>query len=224
MAKKRRTLVLAYVTLALSMATMVGGSYALFTDQEQGKVHLEAGTLSATLTRTAHTARAYDPTVGYFVDKSASNESVDFTDNETDNVFGLEEGMLIVPTCTFSATMKISNDDVLPFDYYIGIVLAKEDANGATIDYSKMYLDDQIEVSISVENGTPITQRLTGDFTVGSAAAPISRLANGEAQSFTITVTFVDEAGNNDAQGETLDFDLVVYAVQNTESAPANNN
>ncbi len=224
MAKKKRTLVLAYTTLALSMMTMVGGSYALFTDQEQGKVHLEAGTLSATLTRTAHTARVYDPNVGYFVDKAVSDESVDFTDNETDNIFGLEDGMLIVPTCTFTATMTISNDDVLPFNYYIGIVLAKEDANGATIDYSTMHLDDQIEVSVAVDNGTPVTQRLTGDFTVGSETAPIGRLANGEAQSFTVTVTFVDEDGNNNAQGETLDFDLVVYAAQNTDSAPQNNN
>ncbi len=224
MAVKKRTIALACTTIALSMATLASGSYALFTDDVLGNVHLEAGTLSATLTRTAHSARVYDPVTGYFVDKGAQNESVDFTDNDTDNVFGLEEGMLIVPTSTFTATMTIANDDILPFNYYIGIVLAKTDASGETIDYNLMYLDDQIEVSVAVAGGTPTTQRLTGDFTVGSETAPIGRLANGETQSFTVTVTFVDEGGNNSAQGESLNFDLVVYTVQNTDSAPNSSN
>ena len=103
MALKKRTLALAYTTIALSALTLVGGSYALFTDNAVGNVHLEAGTLSATLTRTAHTAKVYDPEVGYFVELGQENENVDFTENETDNVFGLEEGMLIVPTSTFTA-------------------------------------------------------------------------------------------------------------------------
>ena len=120
--------------------------------------------------------------------------------------------------------MTIANNDMLPFDYYIGIVLAKTDANGATIDYTAKELDDQIEVTVAVEGGTSKTERLTGDFTVGSETTPIGRLANGDSQSFTVTVTFVDEDGNNDAQGEALDFDLVVYAVQNTDSAPTSSN
>jgi hypothetical protein len=222
MAKKRRTLLLAYTTIALSMATMVGGSYALFTDQAQGHVHLEAGTLSTKLERTHLVTKTLGPT-GQLVESTVT-DPVDFTDNTTDNVFGLSSDAKIVPTSEFSATMKISNADAVAFDYWIEVSLAEKDANGNTIDYTKMFLDDQIEVTVYVNDEHKITQRLTSGFALGGETDPIGTLKVGENQTFTVTVKFVDEDNNNDAQGEVLDFDLCVYAVQDTTVVSASNN
>ncbi|MBQ8322832.1 MAG: hypothetical protein IJX91_02580 [Clostridia bacterium] len=219
MAKKMRTMMMAYMTLTLSALMLVGGSYALFTDEVNEGVHLQAGTLDAGLKRTSLTTYTLDPTTGKTLKTEKTNE-VDFT-NSTENVFGLTADTKIVPGNTFEATMKLENVDAVAFDYWISIELAEKDANGTAIDYGTLHLDDQLAVTVYVSDEYKIEGRRLGNgsFTLGSAEDTIGTIEKDGSQTFTVKVEFLSlgDGENNSSMGETIDFDLVVYAVQNTE-------
>ena len=128
-----------------------------------------------------------------------SNEPVDFSNLTSENLFGIREGESIVPGCKFIATMELTNTSKNTLDYWMEIRMPEE--------YFNLALAQQLKVKLTV-NGREYST-VVGD-TMGDQRAPIGQLAKGESVTFTISVEFVDSKDNNEAQGQTISFDLYV--------------
>lgn len=214
MTTKKRSILLSILTLMLCLALVAVGTYALFSDQVTLENHLQAGTLDVTLTRTSLKTKTLDDATGFLVDNPVNDEDVDFSKPTTRNVFDLETGDLIVPQSSYLAEMKIENNSDVAFKYWIEVVLK---------DSTDPAFAEQLDVKVTTEKmpqGTSAT--LSAGLKVGSEQTPIGTLAKGTSQTFTISVTFVDDNDvNNDAMNDELNFDIVVHAVQETEDPNA---
>lgn len=218
MTTKQRSVLLSVLMLVLCLALVAGGTYALFTDDVTLTNHLQAGKMDITLKRTKLVTYELDTTTGYLTD-GGSDEVVDFSGETTRNVFDIENGALIVPKSSYTATMEITNDSTasdVAFAYWLEI---KFD-NQTSAD-----LADQLTVTVVTDDGTQNgkTTEVTlsaGQTFIGSETAPIGTLAKTKSQTFKVSVLFDDLDNNNDVQNKTVHFDLIVHAVQ-VVSAPS---
>lgn len=205
MGNKIATVVLSIVIIVLCLALIIGGTYALYSDNAIITNHLNAGSLKVTLSRTGLTTKLLDPETGLLSEIVYPAEEVDFTGKTERNVFGLTDDTYIVPGCEFAAEMKISNKSEMAFNYWIEIVF--EDA-------SYVALADQLKVTVTTDSLH--TANLKDGLSVGSSEAPLGSLQVSESGTFSVKVEFLDleAAVNNAAQNQSLAFDLVVHAVQ----------
>ena len=203
MTKKRRSVLMSAVTFMLCLALVAGGTYALFSDQVTLTTHLKAGELDITLERTNLVTKALDNSTGFLVD-IIDEEDVDFSKPTIRNVFDLEETDKIVPGCSYDATMKITNNTDVAFAYWIEII----DRN-----YEDIILGDQLVVTIKAD-GYEKTVKVSEGMLVGNQSEPVAILAKGEYDNFNVVLKFLDLANNNAAQNQSLNFDIVVHAVQ----------
>ncbi len=208
MTTKKRSVLMAVLTLMLCVALVASGSYALFTEEAELTNHLQAGSLDITLTRTRLDRKTIDPETGLFVTPEPNTDTVDFSGPTDRNVFDFLTPPLIVPLCEYTATMQITNDPAkcdVPFGYWIQIIYDGQE---------NLALGDQLQVDVTTEDGTVHTAPVNRHLTVGSESDPIGILAVGTSATFSVRVTFLDLENNNDAQGQSLEFDLIVHAVQ----------
>ena len=212
MGNKVVTIVLAVVIIALSVGLIIGGTYSLYTDQATVTNHLNAGELEVTLARTALTTKTIDRSTGLLKETVYPPEEVDFTEGTKRNVFEIDEETKIIPGSKFDASMKIRNDGSIAFTYWIEI---KFDSDVTSA------LADQLKVTVTTEDGTETTAFLSSGMVIGSAGAPLGTLLTKESTSFSVSVEFLELGAeiNDAAQGESIDFDLVVHAVQFVENA-----
>ena len=223
MTKTKRSILLAVLTMMLALALVVGGTYALFTDEVPLTNHLVAGKMDITLIRTNLKTTALDRTTGFLVDEEVTDPK-DFSLPTTDNVFGITTETLIVPQCKYVAEMQILNTETpenlvsishVAYAYWIEIVFN----NAEDLD-----LADQLIISVVTKDTDPTVPTepiyLSQGLKVGSAAEPIGVLALGDSETFTVSVEFesLPEGLNNTAKGQSLDFDLIVHAVQVTRA------
>ncbi len=219
---KTRALLSASVLLMLSAGLLVGGTYALFSDEVKVTNHLVAGNLNISLLRTHLDKHTLDNTTGYSTDIS-DDTVVDFTDATDKNIFGLESDELVVPTSYFEATLKIVNGiknadtstyvpSSVAFDYGV-----KVNVN----DTSDDDLIDQLYVTVSKFDGESfvnvVDDKKLKDFETSAIFAGVMDKTDTE-QAFKVKLEFkdLDNPTNNLAQGEIADFDLVVEAIQKT--------
>lgn len=191
------------VTFMLCLALVAGGTYALFSDQVTLTTHLKAGELDITLERTNLVTKALDNSTGFLVD-IIDEEDVDFSKPTIRNVFDLEETDKIVPGCSYDASMKITNNTDVAFAYWIEII----DRN-----YEDIILGDQLVVTIKAD-GYEKTVKVSEGMLVGNQSEPVAILAKGEYDNFNVVLEFLNLANNNAAQNQSLNFDIVVHAVQ----------
>lgn len=203
MTKKRRSVLMSAVTFMLCLALVAGGTYALFSDQVTLTTHLKAGELDITLERTNLVTKALDNSTGFLVD-IIDEEDVDFSKPTVRNVFDLEKTDKIVPGCSYDASMKITNNTDVAFAYWIEII----DRN-----YEDIVLGDQLVVTIKAD-GYEKTVKVSEGMIVGNQSEPVAILAKGEYDNFNVVLEFLDLANNNAAQNQSLNFDIVVHAVQ----------
>ena len=211
MTTRKRSLILSALALMLSLALFATGTYALFTDQVDLKNHLVAGTLDATLTRTNLKSSVLDNATGFLVDKEDPVDK-DFSNPNGLSVFGIGEKELIVPMSSYTAEMKISNNSDVAFGYWIQVVY-----NGD----KTLALADQILVTVTTPDGKKLEGTLIEiNESLGSEKNPIGVLAKTGSQYFTVSMVFqnLKHSVNNDAKGQSLDFDVVVHAVQVTKA------
>lgn len=208
---RKRALLVSSALILLCFSIILGVTLALFTDDEAVGNHLQAGNLDITLVRTKMTS-TYLTERGFLATDTDTQEK-DFTNNKNDNVFALD-GALIVPHSKYVAEMEIRNNSDsaksnVAFAYWIEIVYT----GAANVDLAS-------QISVTVDAGE--AKRLNEGLTVGSATDPVGVLAVGETGEFMVTVEFLnlDNAVNNEAQGENVTFDLVVHAVQYTGADP----
>ena len=127
---------------------------------------------------------------------------VDFTNATSENLFGIQEGEVVVPGCLFEATMSLSNDGNVTLNYWMEIRMT------SGFDTA---LAEQLQVKLTVngkEYSTIVGQPLGGE------RAPLGTLAKGENISFTVSVEFIEHENNNAAQGQSISFDLYVTTAQ----------
>ena len=186
-------------------------TWALFTDTETVNNHLKAGELDITLERTKLVSTHLTPQG--FLSTEIDETVKDFSNkkNNKDNVFDLDT--VIVPQSKYVADMKISNNSDVAFQYWIEIKYNGDSA----ID-----LADQLEIIVKTHNDN--ISRLSKGLVVGSVDDPVGILAVGESAGFTVGVEFLDSdltddiESNDSAQCQSLNFDLIVHAIQVTNN------
>ena len=200
------------MTLALCLALIASGTYALFSDEVRLTNHLQAGTLDITLTRNSLTTKSLDQTTG-FLTEATKTDPVDFSNPTNKNIFDITDDTLIVPGSYYSAEMQITNNSDVAFGYWLEIVF------DGTVDLT---LAEQIKITVTTSDGAKsISTTLDkSKGLIGEEASPIEVLAKSGSTLFTISVEFSDLGNNNDAKNKTFEFDVIVHAVQIT-SEPA---
>ena len=216
MTKKKRSVLLSVMTLALCLALIASGTYALFSDEVRLTNHLQAGKLDITLTRNSLTTKSLDPITGFITDPVTNTDPVDFSNPTTKNIFDITDDTLIVPGSYYSAEMQITNNSDVAFGYWLEIVF------DGTVDLT---LAEQIKITVTTtDTGKSISTTLDqSKGLIGEEASPIEILAKSGSTLFTISVEFSDLGNNNDAKNKSFDFDVIVHAVQIT-TAPAQSN
>lgn len=241
--KRVRTLLMASITIMLCMALLVGGTYALWSDNVKVSNHLQAGTLKVKLERTDLAQWKVDErgVVSKVADEILADvKKMDFSGTVAEdatkyekNVFGMDEPELIAPTSKYMATMRISNDGGnIAFDYnvYLKVTnLSGEASEKLAIDKK---LAEQIKVTITDEAGEIVASKWLIDsaFVDGSGF----KLFDGTVYvndtdpqaTFSVTIEFVNDIDdgvdfdNDEVNGKNAEaaFDLFVVATQATNA------
>lgn len=115
-----------------------------------------------------------------------------------DNIFGIDENILIGPGCYFTAQMTVENGKPYPFEYWLEIT----PENGGSL------LADQLE--LTVELGREIFIRRT--LQSGLVTKTFPKVEAGQTGRFTVTLKYLDVHGNDETKNLTLAFDMVVHA------------
>lgn len=224
--RKRALLVSASVIL-LCMTIIVGMTWALFTDTQTVSNHLQAGDLVITLKRTELTKTTLN-TSGKLVTSATDKNPKNFSNPTDENVFGIVEGEKLVPGTKYVAKMQIENHSDIAFGYWVKIDCKDEDVAKTLAKQLKIivYTDKNGDGMIDTQNEGDDSTVATG-LEVGSDKDYIGTLEIGKAESFIVSVEFTDTgytyvdgvltSTNDGAQTQSVDFDLVVYAIQATD-------
>lgn len=202
---KVRTLLMACVMIMLCAAMIVGGTYALWSDNVTVENHLTSGTLQVKLERISLTKTYLDDETGYLVTAGPDTTIVDFTDTNTadDNVFGIEDEK-VVPCSEYEAKLKLTNNGDVSFTYDVIIKLNSE--SNALAEQLKVYIDGE-------DKGTLDQYAVDGKAIISTQ----TMAKNDAAKEFTVKIQFINDTNiNNDAQNKEVKFDLLVNAVQKT--------
>lgn len=208
MEKRMRVLLLSVVTILIGVMVLVGGTFALFSDTVTVNNHLEAGSLKVGLKRTNYQQHVLDENGK--MHEMSDNTIVDLLDTK-DKVFNITNA---VPTSWYSATIEVSNLGDIAFDY--GVRILWNEVGSATEKQIKFA--EQIMITVSETNGAQIKEfKLVNydgnDIEIGTISKKSDSTAT---QSFIVKAEFLNTPDNNETQLITLDFDLQVYALQNT--------
>lgn len=206
MGKKMRVLLVACLTLAIASATAVVATYALWSSDVTVSNHLQAGTLSAELSRTGWSRNELDETGRLTVTNSPTDAPpVSYPSTDEENIFGLTEAAKMAPGAWCEADMTLKNGGDVAFGFWVEIVL-QEDADPALA----------AQLTVTVTHGTTATEPvpLSSGLSVGSAAQPVAEVNKGQSLPFTVRVTFEDDDNNNAARTKNVKFDLIIHAVQ----------
>ncbi len=202
---KVRTLLMACVMIMLSAAMIVGGTYALWSDNVTVENHLSSGTLQVKLERISLTKTYLDDETGYLVTTDPDTTIVDFTDTNTadDNVFGIEDEK-VVPCSEYEAKLRLTNNGDVAFTY--DVIIKLNSASNALAEQLKVYIDDEYK-------GTLDQYAVDGKAIIFTQ----TMAKNDVAKEFTVKIQFINDNNiNNEAQGKEVKFDLLVNAVQKT--------
>lgn len=216
--RRRKAILMPAILAALATALMAGGTYALWTANAKVSNHLQAGYLDISLIRTNLTKVTLDNETG-FLKTVIDDAEVDFSDTSTENanIFGIEEGELIVPTSSFKADLEIMNGkkvdrtyvpSSVAFDYGIYIVLDSEASSDK--------LASQLTVTFTV-GGDEVSKKKLSEYDAGAVYSSYMTKQD-TSNKFTVAITFEDLEKNNLAQDKEVKFDLVVKATQKTEA------
>ena len=218
---RKRLLLVSGSVILLCFTIIVGMTWALFTDTQNVSNHLVAGDLEISLARVELTKTTLNGSGFLETPDQPDTTRVEFDDNNDENVFGIEEGEVIVPGSSFVAKMEIKNESDAAFGYWIEIKC--DDADAQTT------LAQQLSITVTTDQGYSST--IASGLKVGAPDNYIGVVgidAASNTQYFTVTVTFEDEgftfedgvlsSENDPAQTKDVNFDLVVYAVQVTEA------
>ncbi|MBQ8229836.1 MAG: hypothetical protein IJZ32_03980 [Clostridia bacterium] len=212
MKRRAKTLLLSCMTIVMSVMVLIAGSFALFSEDKNVRMHLIAGSLDAKLERTALVTTKLNEK-GYLVtveEQTAEDAAVPFTEETTANVFGLGANEKIVPCTVLSATMCLTNDGDVAFGYWLEIK--------AEEGYETSELAKQIKITVTPGNGEASKSQYVSDgLSIGSSDDMLGTIEVGKAATFTVKIEFESRSDNNAAQNAETIFDLIVHATQETD-------
>ena len=148
-----------------------------------------------------------------------------FSEETNENVFGIDKDEVIVPGTQYVATMQIENHSDVAFGYWIRIDCKDDDVEKQLAEQLEIivYTDKNGDGKIDTETEGEDSTVATG-LEVGSDKQYVGTLDLGRVETFIVSVTFTDAgytyengiltSANDAAQTQTVDFDLIVYAVQ----------
>ena len=207
---RSRILILSSLAITLSLVIITLSTFALFTDTIRITHHLQAGTLDVSLKRVNLEYNVLDSS-GYLKEMK-SDEILDLSNTSTNkvNVFGINEETLLVPGNYYEATLELSNNGDVAFNYWIEIF---------SNDDVLTELAGQMEIKVTTYDKSGFEKEhiafISDGLFVGSETFPLGELTkNCEAVRFKVKITFIDNVLNNDAKGDKVNFDIIVYAVQ----------
>lgn len=216
--KSFHSILAAFIIVLLCSAMIVTGTYALFTDTFSQKTVLKAGTMKIRLLRTKleYTELNGD---GLFERKTDTRQLV-YAQPEagettsTENVFGLTNETLLIPTSEYKATMRLENKSDVAFNYYLSIEGLGDAAKNHFSDKLTVIVDTDLTNSAAgAAGGETKTTVSVANTAIGDANAPVGQVLIGGVADFTVTIIFERDATNN-AQAQEANFNLTVHAVQ----------
>ena len=205
MAKASRKLLLALLTIAVCLALLVAGTYALFSREFPITNHLVAGNLNITLTRTGLETTTLGAS-GHLVTTTDPNPK-DFTNADGENIFEIKDGAVIAPGCKFTAQLKLTNAGTVAFSYWLEVVVTDSSQGEA--------LANQLKVTLTADGESQDGSVTTG-FSIGSETDGIGVVDVDKSAQFSVSVEFPDLENNNDARDQSVKFDIVIHAIQAT--------
>jgi len=197
--KKTKVIIISCITILVCLSLIIVGTYALFSQTVNIENHLQAGTLKVKLERTD--LIWVELNVDGYLEENQDSTVKDFTSPTSENIFGIEDGVLVVPGCYYEASMRLTNDGSVAFDYIVKIML-KSASNK---------LAEQIKVIVDGDDANKKALSI-GENTVSSGTIDKTDAS----KAFTVKIVFEEDQYNNAAQNLTVDFDLVVEAIQRT--------
>lgn len=224
---KIRTLLMSSVMIMLCAAMIVGGTFALWSDNVTVNTHLSAGTLDVQLTRTYLEKYTLNPNTKYMQKTTDINEAPTTDNADIDNIFGITEGELIVPTSYYLARLKLINRGSVAIEYTINIG-TKDDSAKELAKQVIVYIgtdDATAEDGVAFGTGKYLATEADGNVNLASIQVESGYLdATTTEKAFWVKIEFVngtEENGikNNSAQNKTANFDLLVEATQKTAQA-----
>lgn len=219
---KVRTMLLASVMIMLCTSVIVGGTYALWSDNVAVNNHLSAGSLKVELKRT-YLEKYVLGDDGYFGDPIKDNTET----STTANMFEISDDEVFVPMTYYAARLKLTNIGDVAFNYVINIEvdknsdveLAKQvivhvgDKQKAIYDEAKGYSmspNDQDCQYLAKETTNGNVDYLT--YEIGSGSMD----NNVKETEFWVEILYGDFSDNNSSQNKKLSFDLLIKATQAT--------
>ena len=204
----RRSLLVSATALILSIAMLVGTTFAWFTDTASTGVNkIQAGNLDVQLLM-------YDGTTNDYIDISNDSRKIFGTDSiaQNNNAQTLWE-----PGKTQVAYLAIKNNGNLALKYKVAL----------DVDNVSKNLYEVMEYAITPDatNTSPVTAWTSGNSVVEGTqvvATDVS-LPVGATHKFALSVHMKEEAGNTYQNGE-VNFDLTVYATQDTVESDSHDN
>ena len=207
MNKRLRTIILSGAVLLVTAATAAVATYALFSDQATLTNHIEAGNLKIGLKRTNLVKKSLDNQG--LLKETTNSEVVDFTKATARNLFDLGIDEKMVPQGFYEATITVENKGTVAFDYFITIKSKDSDTNA---------LLDQLEITVTNAEGTVLNGSksiVDNDIEIGNSITPIGQITKGSSvDGLKIKVAFKDDENNNDAMDLSVNFDMILHAVQ----------
>lgn len=205
--------IVTFIALLLCVISTVGVTMALFSDMVDSPSHIQSGTLKlgAQLVKLEGT---YTDENGELAPISPTERNIDLKTSD-ECVFDIRNAM---PLLSQTATIRISNNDTVAFDYYVSIVrLTDGEGHSITSGSSHEALAQQITIEIKI--GTNKKTFNLCDYYKSENEMYMGYVLRGDpSQDFTITASFdnLDEDGsvNNLAQGAHIKFDILIRAVQ----------
>lgn len=215
--RRSRTLLSASVLMMVGVGTLVGGTYALFTDTAKVTNHLKAGNLNISLVRTKLVKNTLNDQ-GVLA-QTTNTDEVDFSGESQENIFGLGSDELIVPTSSFTADLKLINGKKDGNSYVPSSVAFSYSVKIVVSDDSNEDLINQLNVTVkkdASDTGTTKTLKEFDDLVILDG----KMIKTETSKEFSVAITFKDTAPDNDennkAQDKKASFDLVVEATQLT--------
>ena len=223
---RKRLLLVSSAIIMLCMTVIVGMTWALFTDTQNVYNHLQAGDLAITLKRTELTKTTLNAN-GKLVTSAPDTNLKNFSNPTDENVFGLVEGEKVVPGTKYVAKMQIENHSDVAFGYWVKIDCKDEDVAKTLAKQLKIiiYTDKNGDGTIDT-TAEGVDSTVATGLEVGSDKDYIGTLERGKAENFIVSVEFIDTgytykdgvltSTNDGAQTQSVEFDLLVYAIQAT--------
>ncbi len=202
MGKRTRTIVFASMMIMICLATIVGGTYALWSTTETVTTHISSGKMDVGFKRIGLVKNAVSTTTGYLEAKTytAAEAEADLTTDNV-NVFDIADGEKLVPGASYEVELEIKNNGDVAFDFDVVIKLANSNK-----------LAEQLIVSIDgTEKGALSTFVNDGQAIIDSMS-----VAKGATKTFKVKIEFKDNSTNNEAMSLDASFDLIVNATQKT--------